>query len=913
MFTRFRSWSGPLFCSLILGAAVFLNWPAVISNKTNRLVGSQVHQQIEGVNAAGSTQPARIILGGWPFTFTITNEFASGPPAKHFAWTNLLGNVLVFGGVLAFFWLYERRANRAGSDSIDARANVDRRANVVTTQTTKRRFSMADLILMVSLVAVCVGYWQGLTHYAKVQERTLRQRAEQGMLAVLAPQLPAWVEDRLPGWIIERFLRVREVELDNPDDDVLSYALSQKTLQRLHIGGGTYDLKLLEHLRKLPLLQDLRVSGRELTPEAIAAIASCKQLQSLNLMRTNITAKGVHALGHLPHLRSLNLIHTDVWLHELGRPPIADNLTILLLPHRDAGVADELTFEDWNELVTLQIAEYDTLANAQPTKVTLRRLPKLTQLGLDHFQNFDLTLEQVPNLKSVYAVAYQAEQRKRKLDPPPSVAWIRRLTIRGSSVADPLSINASELRTIDIQTQLPVSLKFFQNPSDSNSSDASAQEQRLRHQTVLDQLGQCSGPLSIDLSGLWLDGVDLTEFSKTKGLRSFTGSVPTADDVAKLKGQPLRELRVSSTKMSAEQVSELIATLPGLERISTARESFDRLALESHAVAEIQCLPVRQSSPADQPARDGFAHLVNLPNLRSAAIYREPLTRVHIENTPALTKLQFLHPLPTGTVIHGLEHLQCFAAGGKELRDEHFEAIKNCRNLTTLCLLYSGVSSEKLKEIGNFDKLTCLSVSGSRVTDEVLSSWKNLKGLRTLRLKQTQITEMGLRLIPKLFPALERLTIDTPIDQTTLNELVKCKNVVDLGLQRSALSVEAVAKLSNLPALIQLDLTACTLNAADAYKLQLAFFPTGSKQLVLDRVKLVQMESQGQTIEVVDPQLLELYDKPMTDKATGWSTVRITNQSTENVRFVSSRSPTIREVWLDLDEIWDGPFESAQR
>lgn len=134
-----------------------------------------------------------------------------------------------------------------------------------------------------------------------------------------------------------------------------------------------------------------------------------------------------------------------------------------------------------------------------------------------------------------------------------------------------------------------------------------------------------------------------------------------------------------------------------------------------------------------------------------------------------------------------------FCGGWQGIADEHFEAIKNCPKLTTLCLLYSSVSSEKLKEIDNFEKLTCLSVSGSRVTDEVLSRWKNLKGLRTLRLRQTQVTATGLRLIPKQFPALERLTIDTPIDQATLNELVKCKNLVDLGLQRSVLNAEAIA------------------------------------------------------------------------------------------------------------------------
>lgn len=152
---------------------------------------------------------------------------------------------------------------------------------------------------------------------------------------------------------------------------------------------------------------------------------------------------------------------------------------------------------------------------------------------------------------------------------------------------------------------------------------------------VLDQLGQCSGRLSIDLSGLWLDGVDLTEFSKIKGLQSFTGHVHTAAEIAKLKGQPLRELRVSNTEMSAEQVSELISTLPALQQISISPESFDRLSLENHAIAEIECLRVRQSSPSVRDSPTVLLISLICPNLRSAAIYREPsATAARIENAP---------------------------------------------------------------------------------------------------------------------------------------------------------------------------------------------------------------------------------------------------------------------------------------
>lgn len=133
MFTRFRYWR-PFFLQPYLRLAVLLNWPAEISNKTNRLRGSLANRQIEGMNAAGSTQPARIILGGWPFTFTITNEFENGPPSKHFVWTNLLGDMLVCGMCCFSFGFTNDESTGLAGANADPHTVPDRRGNVATTQ-----------------------------------------------------------------------------------------------------------------------------------------------------------------------------------------------------------------------------------------------------------------------------------------------------------------------------------------------------------------------------------------------------------------------------------------------------------------------------------------------------------------------------------------------------------------------------------------------------------------------------------------------------------------------------------------------------------------------------------------------------------------------------------------------------------
>ncbi len=57
----FRFWSGPLLWSLIFGAAVLLNWPAVISNKAIRLIGPQAHRQSSD-GYCRFHEPTRIVL-----------------------------------------------------------------------------------------------------------------------------------------------------------------------------------------------------------------------------------------------------------------------------------------------------------------------------------------------------------------------------------------------------------------------------------------------------------------------------------------------------------------------------------------------------------------------------------------------------------------------------------------------------------------------------------------------------------------------------------------------------------------------------------------------------------------------------------------------------------------------------------
>lgn len=892
-----QTWAGWLLCVLYISLALILNWPVEYGSYSTRVIGHLTNHS-EGVEVRQLAPPVKQILGGWPFTWYVANQFEATLPAVHCSWIRLAANCLLFGCSALFFWNYERRARR----QIGLHATASEKI--------KRRFSLSDLVLVVTVVAIGTAYWQSLARANASQIKLLVEKAGQKMIAAkLSGQLPAWLTKRTSYFNTPMFLKVSDLELDNPDDETLAYALSLNTVRCLYIGGGTYDLKLLERLRELPMLCDLRVSGRELTAEALAAIASCKQLQSLNLLRTNITAEGVRALGEMPKLQVLNLIHTEVRLSELGRPEIADNCSILFLPHSNQGGAEELLLEDWNKLTTLRIAEYDAPTTKQPVKVTLRRLPELNTLSLDQFRRFDLTLDGLHKLQKIETIAYQASDRNRRESFGSGVLSLTSLKVRDATIPNLIEVSGADLQAVDIQSTLPVAMRFHSKAVSQNEPNPLAEPL----QKLLDQLGQCSAPMSLDLTRMDLRDLNFDQFAELRGLTSLAMlPPPNVNIISKLSQLGVRELDLRYG-LPAEHIGQVIASMPTLERLTIAPVSFDAISIQDHGLKEIRFDPqiarTNQTMwPSNWPtktvlptraASEQAARLVDLPNLRAEATYFGTHNKFHIENVPSLTKLRIFRPLPSDTVLRGLRDLQCFSAGGKELRDEHFDAVIACKDLKTLCLIHSSISQNRLRAINELTQLRCLSLTGSQVTDDVLACWKSLENLRVLRLKQTQVTSVGLRMIPKLFPKLERLSIDTPIDEETLNELVKCEYLIDLGLHHSKLGASSLKKIQALPSLMQLDLTGCTLDAVVAQSLQKQFTKDAKNFVVTD----VKLEPADAELEVYTPSpQLGAQDRKLTNY------VRLINESRPFVQFNARNNPNIREIWLDDDEIWDEAF-----
>ena len=230
-------------------------------------------------------------VGGWPFKFYVRVEHAGVPPVPPFVVWSLYRftlNILVWtlvACVLVGHTIWTQR--KAARESVSERS--------VSERPRRGQVGLWDLMILMLFVALAFGYWRLMAKRLNEEGILAVTIGKLGGVVLREPVVPDPIRAFLPEIYLPFFNRIVSVTLESPTDELLSRVLALPELRRLRRGGGSYDLNRLDSLRKLPYLIDLRVAGRELDGEAVAAIASCNQLVSLNLMRTNISyayAKG---------------------------------------------------------------------------------------------------------------------------------------------------------------------------------------------------------------------------------------------------------------------------------------------------------------------------------------------------------------------------------------------------------------------------------------------------------------------------------------------------------------------------------------------------------------------------------------------------------------------------------------------
>ncbi len=742
-------------------------------------------------------------LGGWPSKYYVCCSYSNDLQFSSWSYTRLLGNVAVWTAILLAVVGYELHAQ--------SRQVADSKAG-------RRKLSIVDLLVATFLVAMVLFYIQTLRSRTAAHRELAQRLATTGGNAIQTTYLPAPFGKWMPGYVKGMFSRLSDVSLVSPSDEQLQEILQLTQLSQLRIGGGDYDLRLLDSIAEKPFLREIRISGRPIDAELISAIGSAKQLQAINLMRTSATAELLLGLGTMPALRDMNLIHTDVKLTQTEPPVWSSNVRILALPRPPQGMQAELRIQGWPKLEELTCSEYDEYRNTEVMAVQLSDLPELTELWLDALQLFDLELDGLPKLKKVSQLHWQVEQRTPPTQEVPSFPWVRKLTVSNVPQLEELPVYGTHIQQISLDAEdalfgvcvMPHSMPgrparygyygFF------DTSDTTIP--LPTRQAWIDGLADSVGPRVLDYSHVPLQSVDLQPLAKNTGIRSLDLSHSSVEprQLEPIKAmEQLEEINVLGCQVDGETIADLVETLPNLRRVQCDPAYLSQLKLVGNSRLESVVGESRWNYSSL-----GALHLENLPNLSDVFQLAQHASQIYVKDMPALQGVVFNAPLPQRCILSGLRDLKVFAGGGARLDDELAQELLRCTELQKLTMAHCPISNDILRALSDLKELRYLCLTGTAISDDVVNAWQPLEQLVALRLDQTEVSSGAMPYITKL-KRLERLWIDD-LSEAAFQDLAQLGQLKQLSIHGAQLSVLSMGEIVKLNQLQELDISECELS-----------------------------------------------------------------------------------------------------
>ncbi|MEQ1829385.1 MAG: hypothetical protein ABL921_25700, partial [Pirellula sp.] len=649
---------------------------------------------------------------------------------------------------------------------------------------------------------------------------------------------------------IDQYTRISRVSAVSPDKETLQKIAQLPELEFLEVFGGSYDSTDLEQALSNPNFRSLRIADRPLDDQFIKRIGTAKQLRALSFAGTNISNDGLTAIGPMPCLRFLDLQNTR--LDKPGSARCLSNVRTLICP---IPMSRHLELDGLTLLSRLEIRHSSNLLTARPSRdttcsVKIADLPHLETLYVDRDQIFDVSLTNVPKLKTLDLAnpdsASGISPAARVVDSP----MMRSLRIESAPLLKILKLDGVTLE--QLSTGPMDSLELNLTPNQVVNGLPSAALTSMNSITTIRTLNVNGVPQPVTVTQLWPNGKSVAASTNTNpslvqkhfdsivectGLSKLDMGVHLIEnlDLSRLAAsQSLRSLKLIDRQLTEKQVEQL-SQIPNLQllempqcRVSAA--VFEQLATRLPNISEIQCIIAnpymlklenvphlkRIFGPTDinvgrwQQYRE--LRLLNLPKFSESIQLMSPINQLHMENLPNIPALVIHHPIPPNCILQGLDSLLAFAGGGANLDDEILRDLLQCKKLKRLSIVYASASSETLKLVGQLQDLEHLVLTGCHVDDAVVQHLSQLKHLKTLRLEETRISASSLTAL-KNIPALERLSIsDTPAANSDLSQLKALKSLTRLDIAGSKSATGLAAALSALPKLQLVDLSRSVLS-----------------------------------------------------------------------------------------------------
>ena len=698
-------------------------------------------------------------MAGWPLRYLIEYEPEENlVQRRYWAPMNLAVNaslaILASAFVYAFLWLRQQDRGK------------DHRAS---------RRILWDVTIAVAILAVPISivghqYAQARAH------RQLSQRMLRYGNSYVSCWLPEVFVDYVPkGWL-PSFRRLREVHMIGGSTEFVRSVLEVPTMVMFNSLRGDWDLSALEALEENPYFSSLQINERSLSAGDFGRISRMRWLAQLHLAKTSFDAADLRRLDQL-RLRAVNLSQTSMKLSELGRPGWSSVVESLHLSRPIDGSAS-LRIDGWPRLRELSVTRFMLRTNADPLDIRLTDLPQLEVLRLNRFQKHRLVLRRLPRLAVVDEGLNDRRFVNAFRDFVPGLSWVSDLELDGLDSMTSVELFARDLESLSIRNSPNIRRialgSFLWTPyggSDPQPAD------RQRCQEWIRQLGDRSGPGTIDLTGLPLADVDLTPLAQNDRVRHLHlgGTGVSFDQVKCLRGMSqIETLDLRSCELVDQQLEWLLTAFPKMKDLTIDASRLRRVEWNDR----LQLKQVRMT-PLD--AVDRFS-IVDLPSLSTRVRILGSPEQIRIRNASSLTGLAVHGSWPEDAELTGLRDLRWFAGGGPRLGDDVVDTLLRCRELDELTLAYTSVSREQLKRLGQLRALTMLAVPGGHIDDDVTADWRQLGLLWEVNLDDTRVSAATLAWLSRI-GSLRRVSLSrVPLDDAGLDALSELRQISELSI-----------------------------------------------------------------------------------------------------------------------------------
>ena len=810
------------------------------------------------------------VAAGWPSDFYYRyDDLSNAEPYVYWSYARLLLNigfatavVVCLSGVSILY--QKNRAKKSAEDAAEKEPDASKRTFWNRMQEKQAQLSIADMLVVTSLIALGFGTHQWLKRSTNA-DLAVTRRLGQDASYKRETILPGIIHDWLPVALMRPSVRAlmartTQVRLRNPTSQQVNTAMAMPHLRALSIGGGDYDLDILASLPNRHGLTTLHVTGRVLDDKTLSRVRLLNNLRDVSFARTNFSAGSLERLYESrrdasSRLTSLSLVDTSVDLSKLSESkvlPTMVSMKQLLLARPKPGTSAKLRISALPALQTLRILSFDRGKNSEIVKLEVADCPQLKNIDIDQLQKWSLSLNNLQKLETIKPAPFKTAFRLGKNQSIPGSMWIDEFVADDLPSLTELKVYASDIgkmrltKTPNLKSIGPGVYQMVPvGHSGQHRYDSKVPIEAT--QALLEGIGKSDGPELIDYSSVPLAGADLSPLVANQRLRDLYlhDCGLSAADLLKLRGDhSLRTVTTHGSELDGKALGELLAGMPKLERWHGDLFHIDRLRIENHqhlkGVADT--FPDGFDPPRAHFADCSALRLIDLPQwedpIRLDSYHFQHLT---IMNLPRLSHLIIDGNVCKGAVLSGLTGLSTIAAGGEHLTDEVIKDWADYRNLSSIRLYATTITADGFSKLLHGRQLSVLDLRGARVDDEAILG-VDPSQLTTANLLDTDVTAESIRHVLKS-PMLVELNVDEHVlHQESIDRIADQSAFRSLGIHAEGWTAVQFGRLAQMPELKHLTIRGLTLDKPVAQ----AFIAGGMQSL--ERLTLIDSTAEGPSL-----------------------------------------------------------------